>query len=58
MTLTLIGQSAPTFWIGIMLILAFGLELRWFPIGGRGTLSHWSCPLSRWAPSPWPASHG
>jgi len=44
MTLTLIGQSAPTFWIGIMLILAFGLELRWFPIGGRGTLSHMVMP--------------
>lgn len=44
MTVTLIGQSAPTFWIGIMLILAFGLELRWFPIGGRGTLSHLVMP--------------
>jgi peptide/nickel transport system permease protein len=44
MTLTLIGQSAPTFWIGIMLILAFGLELRWFPIGGRGTLAHLIMP--------------
>ena len=44
MTLTLIGQSAPTFWIGIMLILAFGLELRWFPIGGRGTAAHLVMP--------------
>ncbi len=44
MTLTLIGQSAPTFWIGIMLILAFGLELRWFPIGGRGGLTHLVMP--------------
>ena len=44
MTLTLIGQSAPTFWIGIMLILAFGLEVRWFPIGGRGTLAHLVMP--------------
>ncbi len=44
MTLTLIGQSAPTFWIGIMLILGFGLELRWFPIGGRGTFAHLVMP--------------
>jgi peptide/nickel transport system permease protein len=44
MTLTLIGQSAPTFWIGIMLILACGLKLRWFPIGGRGGLSHLVMP--------------
>jgi peptide/nickel transport system permease protein len=44
MTLALIGQSAPTFWIGIMLILTFGLGLRWFPIGGRGSLSHLVMP--------------
>jgi len=44
MTLALIGQSAPTFWIGIMLILAFGLGLRWFPIGGRGTVAHLVMP--------------
>lgn len=36
MTLALIGQSAPTFYIGIMLILVLGLQLRWFPISGRG----------------------
>jgi peptide/nickel transport system permease protein len=44
MTLALIGQSAPTFWIGIMLILTFGLGLRWFPIGGRGTVAHLVMP--------------
>jgi ABC-type dipeptide/oligopeptide/nickel transport system permease component len=44
MTLTLIGQSAPTFWIGIMLILGFGLKLHWFPIGGRGSLAHLVMP--------------
>jgi ABC-type dipeptide/oligopeptide/nickel transport system permease component len=44
MTLALIGQSAPTFWIGIMLILTFGLEWRWFPIGGRGGWSHLVLP--------------
>jgi peptide/nickel transport system permease protein len=44
MTLALIGQSAPTFWIGIMLILGLGLGLRWFPIGGRGTLAHLVMP--------------
>ena len=44
MSVALLGQSAPTFWIGIMLILIFGLGLRWFPIGGRGTLSHLVLP--------------
>ena len=44
MSLALLGQSAPTFWIGIMLILVCGLGLRWFPIGGRGTLRHLVMP--------------
>jgi ABC-type dipeptide/oligopeptide/nickel transport system permease component len=44
MSLALIGQSAPTFWIGLMLILGFGLGLHWFPIGGRGTLRHLVMP--------------
>jgi ABC-type dipeptide/oligopeptide/nickel transport system permease component len=44
MSLALIGQSAPTFWIGIMLILGFGLGLRWLPIGGRGTVWHLVLP--------------
>jgi peptide/nickel transport system permease protein len=36
MGLALLGQSAPTFYIGIMLILVLGLELGLFPISGRG----------------------
>jgi ABC-type dipeptide/oligopeptide/nickel transport system permease component len=44
MSLALVGQSAPTFWIGIMLILGFGLGLRWLPIGGRGTVWHLILP--------------
>jgi peptide/nickel transport system permease protein len=43
MGLALIGQSAPTFYIGIMLILIMGLQLGWFPISGRGQGS-WSDP--------------
>jgi peptide/nickel transport system permease protein len=33
--LALVGQSIPNFWMGIMLILFFGLYLRWFPISGH-----------------------
>jgi peptide/nickel transport system permease protein len=40
MTLALFGQSAPTFYIGISLILIFGLNLGLFPISGRGTWLH------------------
>jgi ABC-type dipeptide/oligopeptide/nickel transport system permease component len=31
-----LGQSAPTFFLGIMLLFVFGGMLNWFPIGGRG----------------------
>ncbi len=30
------GQSVPTFWLGIMLILFFAVTLDWFPVAGRG----------------------
>jgi peptide/nickel transport system permease protein len=33
--LSLVGQSLPNFWLGIMLVLVFGLYLRWFPISGH-----------------------
>ena len=31
-----IGVSMPVFWLGILLILLFALELRWLPTFGRG----------------------
>ncbi|MES2813372.1 MAG: ABC transporter permease [Pseudomonadota bacterium] len=35
MTLAMFGQSIPNFWLGIMMILFFGLYLNWFPISGH-----------------------
>ena len=35
MLLAMVGQSIPSFWLGIMLILAVGLGLRWLPIAGH-----------------------
>ena len=35
MTLAMFGQSIPSFWMGIMMILYFGLYLGWFPISGH-----------------------
>lgn len=31
----LAGVAIPTFWLGLMLIIVFGLWLRWLPIAGR-----------------------
>lgn len=44
MGLVLACQSLPTFWSGIMLILVFGVWLRWLPSSGTGTLAHLIMP--------------
>jgi peptide/nickel transport system permease protein len=36
MTGSIFGFSLPNFWLGLMLILAFSVELKWLPAGGRG----------------------
>ena len=40
----LIGVSMPVFWFGLLAILYFSVELGWFPVAGRGTLSHLVLP--------------
>jgi ABC-type dipeptide/oligopeptide/nickel transport system permease component len=40
----LLGQSTPGFWLGLVLILVFGVELRWLPVSGRGGLAHLVLP--------------
>ena len=32
--LAVLGQSLPSFWLGIMLVLLFGVTLRWLPTSG------------------------
>ena len=39
-----LGQSMPTFWLGLMLILFFGVVLGVLPAGGRGGLLHLVLP--------------
>jgi peptide/nickel transport system permease protein len=36
MAASVLGFSLPTFWVGLMLILVFSVELGWLPSGGRG----------------------
>ena len=42
--LALLGQSLPTFWLGLMLILLFAVTLGWLPAGGTGGLTHLVLP--------------
>ena len=40
----LLGQSMPTFWLGIMLILVFSVQLNLLPSSGRGGFQHLVLP--------------
>ena len=35
-TFALLGQAAPPFWVGLMLILVFATKLQWLPTGTQG----------------------
>jgi ABC-type dipeptide/oligopeptide/nickel transport system permease component len=37
--------SMPTYWLGLILMLTFGLYLRWFPISGSSSLESMVLPL-------------
>ncbi len=40
----LLGQSMPVFWLGLVLILFFSVNLRLLPASGRGSLAHLLMP--------------
>jgi peptide/nickel transport system permease protein len=44
MTLALLGTSVPSFWLGLLLIIVFGVQLGWLPVSGSGTLKHLLMP--------------
>ena len=44
MVITLVGQSVPTFWTGIVAVLIFSVHLGWFPTSGIGGWDHFVLP--------------
>lgn len=44
MALVLLGQSVPTFWLGLVMIRIFAVNLRWLPVSGYGTALHLAMP--------------
>ena len=44
--LVLLGQGVPNFLLAILMILFFGVRLRWLPTGGRGTWAHLVLPAT------------
>ena len=44
MIVALLGVSMPSFWLGLLMIVAFSLHLGWFPATGGGDLWHLVLP--------------
>lgn len=43
-TLSVVGKAMPNFWMGIMFVLLFSVNLGWFPVSGRGGIEHLVLP--------------
>ena len=43
-TFALVGQAAPVFWLGIVLVLVFSVNLGWLPVARRGGWEHYILP--------------
>jgi len=44
LALTYLGISFPVYWIGLLLIVAFSVSLRWFPASGYGGIQYLVLP--------------
>lgn len=38
--ISLVGLSIPQFWLGLLLIIVFAVDLRWLPTSGTGSFKH------------------
>jgi len=44
LAVSVVGQAMPTFWFSLLMILLFGVTLRWLPISGAGHWTHLVMP--------------
>jgi len=44
--ITLLLTAIPGFWISVLLILVFGIKLKWFPLSGYETSKHFILPIA------------
>ncbi|RTZ91831.1 MAG: ABC transporter permease [Deltaproteobacteria bacterium] len=44
LTISVMGQAMPSFWFGLIMIIFFGVMLRWLPISGSGSPAHFVMP--------------
>lgn len=42
---SLVGASVPDFWLAIVAIVIFAVNLAWLPTSGTGTIWHWILPI-------------
>ena len=44
LALAVLGQAMPTFWFALLMMIFFGVKLRWLPISGTETWAHFIMP--------------
>jgi peptide/nickel transport system permease protein len=45
---SVLGTALPSFWLGLLLIILFSVELKWLPLGGRRDLTRTEDGLDLW----------